>query len=313
MPRSKLDLPVELEREIFEMAAKADVGTALRLALVARRVQSWIEPIIYSRVVVAEAPEVAVLPREVRALRAYRSLHKSKSKRAAPQVNVPRFIRTLPFRPASFFAHHVKRLHLGNLSEPHLLTVLAACTGATELGWWGNDLTAPVATALVRLPLTRLAVDRTFHFHFFLPGTSTSTSIGPAFDHLTHLDLTFDTMAMPALPPLDPFPALTHLSLAFSSLFVPASLPTFVAPVFEPRPGAPRMRILLLLSETLYYDHLTGVRPRHPDPRVVVMLPPVGSWTSSRVHDAWPLAEDVMRERRARVVSDKAAAAPLDS
>ncbi|KAJ7464979.1 hypothetical protein B0H11DRAFT_69018 [Mycena galericulata] len=313
MPRSKLDLPVELEREIFEMAANADVGTALRLALVARRVQSWIEPIIYSRVVVAEAPNVAVPPREVRALRGYRSLHKSKSKRAAPQVNVPRFIRTLPLRPASFFTHHVKRLHLGNLSEPHLLAVLAACTGATELGWWGSDLTAPVATALVRLPLTRLAVDQTFHFHFFLPGTCIGTSIGTAFARLTHLDLTFAGIAgLPALPPLDPFPALTHLSLSFMGL-IPVSLPTFVAPVFEPRTGAPRIRILLILSETFYYDQLTGVRPRHPDPRVVVMLPPVGSWTASWVHDAWPLAEDVMRERRARVESDKAAAAPLDS
>jgi hypothetical protein len=38
---NKLDLPVELEREIFELAASTDVGTALRLAIVARRVQSW--------------------------------------------------------------------------------------------------------------------------------------------------------------------------------------------------------------------------------------------------------------------------------
>lgn len=37
----KLDLPTELEREIFEMAANADIGTALRLAVVARRVQTW--------------------------------------------------------------------------------------------------------------------------------------------------------------------------------------------------------------------------------------------------------------------------------
>jgi hypothetical protein len=33
----KVDLPVELEREIFELAASADVATALRLAVVARR------------------------------------------------------------------------------------------------------------------------------------------------------------------------------------------------------------------------------------------------------------------------------------
>lgn len=35
------DLPVELQREIFLVAANADTSSALRLVLVARRVKEW--------------------------------------------------------------------------------------------------------------------------------------------------------------------------------------------------------------------------------------------------------------------------------
>ncbi|KAJ7863290.1 hypothetical protein B0H14DRAFT_3444159 [Mycena olivaceomarginata] len=42
-----LDLPVELEREIFETAALSDPRSILTLILVAHRVKVWIEPLLY--------------------------------------------------------------------------------------------------------------------------------------------------------------------------------------------------------------------------------------------------------------------------
>ncbi|KAJ7437783.1 hypothetical protein B0H11DRAFT_2206404 [Mycena galericulata] len=47
--------PEDLERLIFEQAASDDRTTACRLALAARRVQSWIEPIIYRSIILSSA------------------------------------------------------------------------------------------------------------------------------------------------------------------------------------------------------------------------------------------------------------------
>ncbi|KAJ7108787.1 hypothetical protein C8R44DRAFT_986709 [Mycena epipterygia] len=298
----KLDLPVELEREIFEIAAKADVGTALRLALVARRVQAWIEPIIYSRVVVAHAPEAAAVTRVPRITLA-RQISRAQKPRKAPKVHVPRFIRTIPFRPASFFERHVKRLDLGNLTEPELVTVLTTCTGILELGWWGSTLTAPVALAFGALSLHRLSVDHSFNFHF--PGIN----VAPMFATITHLDITWiDHILPPRLPPLEKFTALTHFSATHR--LNPDN--RWCDDVLE---ACPRLSVLLVFSDQMYYEQISGFRPRHADPRVVVMLPPVRDWTARWVHDAWPLAEGVVRERRNLAIAEKLekAASALDS
>ncbi|KAJ7443851.1 hypothetical protein FB451DRAFT_78597 [Mycena latifolia] len=288
----RLDVPVELEREIFEIAAKADIGTALRLAVVARRVQAWVEPIIYSYVIVAHAPEVGGFQtQQARAILAARRSTRGQKPARAPKVRVLRFIRTIPSRPTSFFARHVKRLHVGQLSEPELLTVLTTCTGITELGWWSCVVSAPVALALTSLTLHRLSIDDSFDFQF--PAT-------PSFATLTHLDITFqDTPFRSRLPRLETFPALTHFSVAYRYSLPP---PTWCDDVLK---GSPRLKILLVFSDRMYYDQIAGLCPRHADPRVVVMIPPVGDWTTRWVHDAWPLAEDVVRERQKRIAAEK--------
>ncbi|KAF8149385.1 hypothetical protein B0H34DRAFT_733559 [Crassisporium funariophilum] len=47
-------LPFELERKIFEIAAQNDLGCAVRLISVARRVREWIEPTLY-RIMIVES------------------------------------------------------------------------------------------------------------------------------------------------------------------------------------------------------------------------------------------------------------------
>ncbi|KAJ6583027.1 hypothetical protein DFH09DRAFT_1360308 [Mycena vulgaris] len=293
----KLDLPVELEREIFEIAAKADVGTALRLVLVARRVQAWVEPIIYSRVVVAHAPEIVGAQTQFARtiLARARRCGKVQSSKPTHQARLLKFIRIIPFRPAAFFARHVKCLHVGNLSEIELVTVLTTCTGISELGWWTSTVTASVVPALATLALRRLSVDHSFDFQF--PGI-------PSFATLTHLDITFhDTVLIPQLPPLENFPALTHFSTMYRQYHyqLPA---TWCDDVLKARP---RLKILLLFSDQVYYNQISGLCPRHADPRVVVMLQPVGDWTARWVHDTWPLAEGVVRERQKQATAEQAA------
>ncbi|KAJ7112772.1 hypothetical protein C8R43DRAFT_1040472 [Mycena crocata] len=298
MPR-KLDLPVELEREIFELAAKADVRTALRLAIVARRVQVWVEPIIYSRVVVAHAPAASLQLSYAHDIQWERSARGRRSKKA-PQIPVLRFIRTIPFRPASFFARHVKQLLLGNLTEPELVTVLSTCTGIAELGWWSSTATAPVMAALATLKIDRLSVDRSFDL------LAAATPAAAMFANVTHLDITMepDDYNMPALPPLQSFRSLTHFSMVFGR-FLPASPENWLNEVLKARPS---LNILVLFSDRIHNEQIAGLRPRNPDPRVVVMLPPVGEWTARWVHDAWPLAEEVVRERHKLAAAEKAAA-----
>ncbi|KAJ7017167.1 hypothetical protein C8F04DRAFT_1157365 [Mycena alexandri] len=282
---NRLDLPVELEREIFELAASTDVGTALRLATVARRVQAWVEPIIYSRVVVAHAPEVDRIAQQSRAILAGRIARVHASKKTPKEAQIPRFIRTIPLRPASFFSRHVKSLHVGNLTEPELVAALSACTGISELGWWSATVDPAVAAALHSLRLLRLSVDHSFDFARLTTPHLLST--------LTHLDLVFHNSSHPTFPLLEHFTALTHFSIAHSWILPPL---TWCDDVFE---ACPRLKILLRFSDNLFYEELSGLRPRHANLRVVVMIQPVGSWTTRWVHDAWPLAEDVVRERHA--------------
>lgn len=252
-------------------------------AVVLRR----IEPIIYSRVVVAHALETAPVT-QVRRITLARQIARAQKPRKAYKVHVPRFIRTIPFRPASFFERHVKRLDVGNLTEPELVTVLTTCTGILELGWWGSTLTAPVVSTFGALFLHRLSVDHSFNFHF--PGIN----VAPMLATITHLDITWIDYILPApprLPPLENFTALTH----FSATHRLHPEDRWCDDVLE---ACPRLRVLLVFCDQMYYNQISGIRPRHTDPRVVVMLPPVRDWTTRWVHDAWPLAEGVVRERR---------------
>ncbi|KAJ7726695.1 hypothetical protein DFH07DRAFT_1066651 [Mycena maculata] len=243
------------------MVAKADIGTALRLA-----------------VVVTHASETAQI-QKTRAIlahhiRAWQPHHTNlKNKKKDPLAHVHRFIRTIPLSPVSFSSRHVCRLHIGHLSKPELVTVPGACTGVAELGWWACTLSSPVAASLAALPLRRLAFDALPPPR---PPLASHTSTSPSMRRPTS----------PFTPPLQHLRALTHLSAAF---ILPTS---WAAPVFA---ACPALRVI------------SGVTPH-----VVVMLPPVGDWTARWVHDALPLVEEVVRERRTIAAAEKAAAA-LDS
>ncbi|KAK7044909.1 hypothetical protein R3P38DRAFT_2881595 [Favolaschia claudopus] len=295
MKRHKLDLPVELEREIFELAASTDVGTALRLALVAHRVQTWVEPIIYSKVVVVNAPEVDRQMQLSRSILRGRTSKNPSARKATNEPQIHRFIRTIPLRPASFFARHVSSLQVGNLTEPELVTVLSTCTGISELGWWSSNITPSVGEVLHALKLRRLSVDHTFEFEQIH-----TTSM---FATITHLDLSFrNTFYRHDPPPLKHFTALTHLSVVHGSLLPPTSWCDDILKL------CPRLKILLRVSDTLFFEEVSGYHRRHSDLRVVVMQPPIGAWTAPWVHDAWPLAEKIVRERRELAAAEAAAA-----
>ncbi|KAJ7753942.1 hypothetical protein DFH07DRAFT_506087 [Mycena maculata] len=307
-----MDLPVELQRKIFETAARADMGTALRLAVVSTWVQAWVEPIIYARVVVARKDNPAALPI---------SHHTGWVEPPRTPIPTPKFIGSLRFkslRLPSFFARHVKSVLFGYLYQSELLPVLLHCTGVTELGWWGTSLTPAVGAAMSALPLRRLAVD----FSFLLPFriSPAYTALSSTLAHLTHFDLNLvkgvpSELRFPAIPRLlKDLPALTHFSLLYPAQLatngnVTANTNMWAEPVLA---AVPRLCVFLLFWDLLYHEELNGRRPRCTDLRVVIRISPREGegghgYGAMWFHDAWPLADEIVRGRkRARALGQRA-------
>ncbi|KAJ6453107.1 hypothetical protein C8R45DRAFT_1039629 [Mycena sanguinolenta] len=274
-------LPPELEREIFELVAAndpvdnwthQDVGdTVLALPQVCRRVQSWIEPIIYERISL---------------------LHSFDG-----EEPVPKFLATIDARPASFFAAHVKYLYFDRyIPLPAIQRVLSVCTGTVSVGCHHPYLA--LAPLLAPLPLHRLCVSE-----FALPS---KPDLPPWAASLTQLGL---TVVLPPDPvtAFAALPSLTHLAVDYEALN-PDNPDNPGAGVALSRllHAVPRLRFLVLLtaSKTDYkWAHQRLREDGFADARFYVHLRPIsdGTWDawSRRVPDVFAEAEEAMERRRA--------------
>ncbi|KAJ7150620.1 hypothetical protein C8R46DRAFT_1229551 [Mycena filopes] len=168
-------LPPELEREIFEMAATRDPTSIPQLILVAHRVLTWIEPLLY-RVVCA------------------RNQHSIK------------LIHSLLHKPPEF--HNAVRhlsLPVGAFGREGI-EVLALCPGIISFGAMNDIADGTVLALLAKMRVQRLAL-RIGDLFDDSPAELTHA----AFSALTHLDL-FDNDGE-LLPQIPTLPALTHLCL----------------------------------------------------------------------------------------------------
>ncbi|KAJ7621972.1 hypothetical protein DFH06DRAFT_769494 [Mycena polygramma] len=274
-------LPPELEREIFELVAVYDLlpdswthqhigDTALALPQVCRRVQSWIEPIIYE--------------------------HISFLWSANGAEPVPRFLATISARPSSFFATHVKHLYFDrSIALSAVQQVLSACTGVVSLGY--HHPSSALERILAPLPLQRLLVSE-----LTLP--SSPRNLPPWAASLTHLGLAY------ALPPnptaaFAALPSLTHLAVGYDALPDPEN-PGMGAALMGLLRACAGLRCLVLMTEskTDYKWALQRLRDDgFRDPRFYVHLRPVmdGTWDawSRRVPDVFEEAEAQFEARRA--------------
>ncbi|KAJ7241614.1 hypothetical protein C8J57DRAFT_1560829 [Mycena rebaudengoi] len=173
--------PLELEREIFEIAATHHPETRPTLLLVAHRVLQWIEPLLYRTLVVGRTTLV---------------LGRIAARRLDP-ANL------LHLQPAKW--KHVQNL-LAWDSHSDLLPVLPLCGHVERLGLYGAD--PLMFTALEDMPL---AVQ-----HLSFINISTLDAIDPSrplFRTLTHLDMFAGIEGQPLDFEFAQFPALTHLSM----------------------------------------------------------------------------------------------------
>ncbi|KAJ7489107.1 hypothetical protein FB451DRAFT_1024520, partial [Mycena latifolia] len=183
-------LPLELEREIFEITARLYPWMVRTLLRVAHRVLGWIEPMIYETLIVNQ-----------------KALH-------------PSFLLALKTKPAGFL--HVRNLLLGTqllLAPDELNMLLSACSAVVNLA-----LFRPHHSMLPHLAAMKLQRLRAELYSLFNSVVIDFTH--PLFTAVTHLD-TRDWGSVPRYSDPSGFaslPALTHLNICNASCAVLCSL-----------------------------------------------------------------------------------------
>ncbi|KAJ7059447.1 hypothetical protein C8F01DRAFT_1370382 [Mycena amicta] len=177
MGKTEPRLPEDLEREIFELTGCLYHVTWPRLLLVARRVKSWLEPLLYKTLVVdglSTAHHIASLA---------------------------------TCRPPDFFAKVVRRLALS--ADSHTPTnILSLCKGVTHLAI-ADDILREHQWSINPVLFSLRNVERLVFAARELRCLDASAPVFSQLTHLTLLDFSYDK-----LPPfVSALPSLTHLAL----------------------------------------------------------------------------------------------------
>ncbi|KAJ7489094.1 hypothetical protein FB451DRAFT_682518 [Mycena latifolia] len=156
--RSRPILPLELEREIFEITARLYPQMAPTLLRVAQRVLVWIEPIVYETLIVHS-----------------NMLH-------------PSLFLALESKPASFFHKNVRNLLLDlenheSSSIDRLNLLLSACTAVIDLALF--DPHPSMLPHLAAMKLQRLSV----HLYSLFLSHEIDFAGQPFFATITHLNV----------------------------------------------------------------------------------------------------------------------------
>ncbi|PPQ75113.1 hypothetical protein CVT24_010068 [Panaeolus cyanescens] len=185
-------LPPELERIIFEMAFDTEApDTNWKLVLVAKRVRTWLRPLIYSTFIM------------------------SINRKVFPNMHTcPSFIIT---EEIYHFARHLIADNSSIIPHDALSELLDKCPNLTNVACWGDIIPQLIWPSLSKLThlrqLSLTSVDD--------PDLSPAQFLSAPFSaHLTHLELVNpgeDLEYNWDLEFLSSLPSLTHLAIYFSS------------------------------------------------------------------------------------------------
>ncbi|KAJ7142058.1 hypothetical protein C8R43DRAFT_1016194 [Mycena crocata] len=181
-------LPVELEREIFELTAETHLPGIPGLLLVARRVKFW-TLIIWRKGMYSYAFD----------------------KSGHPVITPERVLQLLNGRPASFFRDHVRNLVCANTAVLESETILTRCSGAENI-FFLSDVRPALLPLLTAMAPRRLYMTVSPLFH--LSGVEFAHALFSRVTHLflDHANLTVDHQTVAAS--LVALQGLTHLTLA---------------------------------------------------------------------------------------------------
>ncbi|KAF8899384.1 hypothetical protein BD779DRAFT_80864 [Infundibulicybe gibba] len=201
-------LPYEIERMIFELVSNEHPDMIPSLILVARRVQVWIQPMLYDSVTLYE-PKTA-----------------------------EKFLLAVEAKP-SFCATHVKKLCLSGLvRRDHAERILHVCTGLTHLASWPVDSLS--LKGITDLQPQHLSLNAT------RMDSTTRASVNfrlPLFSHVTHLEITDHWSAWSTWSGFDSMPYLTHLGFRLGNDKFSAVTPV----LHDILDSCPRLEVLLIL------------------------------------------------------------------
>ncbi|KAJ6493814.1 hypothetical protein DFH09DRAFT_1450922 [Mycena vulgaris] len=219
-----LELPYELEREIFELTARAHPKSAPQLALVASHVQAWVEAVIYETIVLGATSDKQNL-----------------------------FWRTFSSRSPTFFSKNIKTLHLTTgVSYGQAQRIISVCTNLSSLTCWANPLTSREEfCALLSPNLRRLSINASILWSPTGP-TSAPDLTHPLFMRLTHLEVVNPPSWFDWTPLLDgALPNLTHLAFGdLDAVHAPIMVEFFLAALAC---DSPRLEMLIGVSRDEHF------------------------------------------------------------
>ncbi|KAJ7656029.1 hypothetical protein DFH06DRAFT_1199987 [Mycena polygramma] len=282
-------LPPEIERQVFELSALADSRTIPRLLPVARRVNIWIEPLLYRIVSVVDlSPE-----------------HRNKH-----QIPEHVFHKMLESKPLPLWLDQTRQLSVAIRGGDHMEQVLSMCRNTSNLALilhphdlFGGYKLAKSLALVAKMPLVRLSAHIGSLFH---PDAADFSH--PVFARLTHLTL-LDTFAdhMMWATDLGKLPYLTHVSLNFpSSCYPTAPHDKFVREVFR---SCVLMEVFIFCCDG--NEALHGNIPYYPyladDPRSLLLA--MGNFLedwgigAEGGADYWVRAERFIKQRQSGEIS----------
>ncbi|KAJ7847815.1 hypothetical protein B0H14DRAFT_2510340 [Mycena olivaceomarginata] len=264
MSLAERELPVELERKIFEIAAQSNSAFIPTLLLVAHRVKTWLEPMLYSVVVFSDP--------------------------------IDGHVRFDPVRFGSAIQSQTISEHVKNLLTPYenfplldLDLILASCSAVQNLVLFPNQ--SDLLPFLSTMPLRRLSTALTDVF----PATGVDF-MHPLFSRLTHLELmdTLTNAVWEEWKGLTLIPNLTHLAF-----LIEKSLAIFQGVLA----ACPALQVLVSLHwgfKGISYAGI-GLEPLSQDTRFVCMpAPPLSAdWQigARGGDDFWVRAEKFVAQR----------------
>ncbi|KAJ7465987.1 hypothetical protein FB451DRAFT_1138102 [Mycena latifolia] len=266
--------PVELEREIFETAARLHPSVIPTLLRVARRTLVWIEPLLYRVVCVG---------------------------RTVPDQG-HNILNATKWKPASFFHDTVRHLLLDpatSLTVEEATEVLKLCTGVVNFAVVGSLSSPALLPVLGNMRVQRLSVS----LNSLFGAISSVDPRHPLFAYITHLDILDPDPATSAphfsthIPAL---PSLTHLCL---NNFMPWNvIRTLLA-------ECPRLELLANFWAERKYDVAFGRAQNVPVHDVRFVMGLYGNywadWEAGArgFPDFWSAADDFVAQKRSGAIA----------
>ncbi|KAF7368607.1 hypothetical protein MVEN_00184600 [Mycena venus] len=185
-------LPVELEREIFELTAFLHPECMLALVLVARRVKIWIKPMLYQTI----------------------SVHQHMFKCEFSRLPLRAVAKLITSQPVALRYHTRHICFAGVQMSEMVVDLLSRCGVAENLAFIKTPCPAALLPILGALPLQRLSLALSHSFQLF-PWPNPFDGRHSIFSQLTHLDILDPHVEIDewrTWSGLAQIPRLTHLS-----------------------------------------------------------------------------------------------------